>query len=456
MREARLAIDSLDEDGRGVGRTPDGRTLHVSGALPGEHVHAAIEHESPHAARAWGHLLAVEGAPSPERVAPACPAFGRCGGCALQHLSYPGQRREKRARVQAALAAAGVLGAAEVAEVVASDATLGWRNRAKYVIGAAASGAPGALVLGSFAPASHALVDMEGCRVPEGPVAALAPAFRAALEATGLPAYDEGSRAGELRYLVLRANHEGQVLALVVVRSGAGEAALAHVAAELVATHAELAGVVLQENTSEGGGILGGRERVLAGAGTLADVVGGVRLELSASAFFQVNRAQAARLYARVADELAAAPGARLVDLYSGAGGIALTLGARGARVIGVESIDAAVADARRSAAAAGLAERVTFERGDAADGLPHAAAALGGLDGLCVNPPRKGLSASARRAVVAARPRRLVYVSCGPDSLARDLAELRAAGFAVRALQPFDLMPGTPQIETVATLELE
>jgi 23S rRNA (uracil1939-C5)-methyltransferase len=431
MREARLGIESLDEDGRGVGREADGRALHVAGALPGESVRALVEHDSPHSPKSWGRLIAVEGAPSPDRVTPTCPGFGRCGGCTLQHLAYPAQLREKRARVERALGR-------EVNPVVPSPAELGWRNRAKYVIG------PG-LVLGSYAPASHQLVDMEGCRVPEPAVAALANAFRAALATSGLPPYDEKTRTGELRYLVLRANHAGQVLALIVVRSGAGEAVLAQIAGELVATHAELAGVVLQENASAGGAILGERERVLAGAGALADEVAGVRLELSASAFFQVNRAQAARLYAHVADELRARPGQRLVDLYSGAGGIALTLAARGARVVGVESIAAAVEDARRSGSTL-----ASFELGDAAAGLTHAIATLGGLDGLCVNPPRKGLAPAARQAIVAARPPRLVYVSCGPESLARDLAEL---GMRVDQVQPFDLMPGTPQIETVVTL---
>ncbi len=446
MREARLPIESLDEDGRGVGQ--DGaRTLHVAGALPGETVRAEVAHESPHEPRGWGRLLGILGAPSPERVSPACPAFGHCGGCALQHLAYPAQLAAKHARLVGALGA--TIEDVPVAAVVAAPAELGWRNRAKFVIGAAPDGRAG-LVLGSFAPASHELVDMEGCQVPEPAIQAAVVALRAALEGTGLPAYDEATRSGELRYVILRANHEGRVLALVVARSGDGADALAGAAQRLCAARPELIGLVLQENASSGGGLLGERERVLAGAGELVDEVGGVRLSLSASAFFQVNRAQAARLYAHVADELGAAPGARLVDLYSGAGGIALTLAARGARVVGVESIGAAVDDARRSAAVAGLEGRVSFELGDAADGL---ARVPGPVDGLCVNPPRKGLSPAARAAIVAARPPLLVYVSCGPESLARDLAELASAGYRTSRVQPFDLMPGTPQVETVVTL---
>src|SRR5262249_42108370 len=139
---------------------------------------------------------------------------------------------------------------------------------------------------------------------------------------------------------------------------------------------------------------------VLAGVGALADTVGGVRLELSARAFFQINRAQAARMYDEVARGAAAGPATRVVDLYTGVGGIARSLARRGARVVGVETNAAAVEDARRSAAAAGLAGRASFVAGDAGDGLPAAARALGGLDVVVVNPPRKGLSPEARAAV--------------------------------------------------------
>jgi 23S rRNA (uracil1939-C5)-methyltransferase len=155
-----------------------------------------------------------------------------------------------------------------------------------------------------------------------------------------------------------------------------------------------------------------------------------------------------------VADELAAGPGTRAVDLYGGVGGIALTLAARGARTVGVESHAPATGDAIASAALSGLADRAAFLTADAADGLPRAAAQLGAVDALVVNPPKKGLSAAARAAVAALAPPRLVYVSCGPDSLARDLAELtRTTRLRPTRVLPFDLMPGTPQVETVVTL---
>jgi 23S rRNA (uracil1939-C5)-methyltransferase len=433
--EASVRIDGLDEDGRGVGAAA-GVEVHVVDALPGETVIARIDHTSPHAARAWGVRVRLASPPSTERVPPACPAFGRCGGCTLQHLCYPGQLTEKRRRVERALAAHPALAHVAVDDVVASPHELHYRNKAKYVVG------PGG-VLGSYAPATHDIVDMAGCRVPEEPIDAVAGTVRRELARAGVPAYDERARRGELRHVVVRANHEGRVLVVLVVAAPPREA-LRRAAQAIRRAAPAVAGVVGNVNATTGGAIFGPTDVPLAGAAALADEIGGVRLELSARSFFQVNRAAAARLYDEVVRVVAPARGVRVVDLYTGVGGIALTLAARGADVLGVEANADAVADARRSAHALGL--RARFAAGDAAAGLREHA------DVVVVNPPRKGLSEDARAAILAARPPRLVYVSCGPRSLGTDLAAL-AGAYDVAGVRPFDLMPGTPQVETVVSL---
>jgi 23S rRNA (uracil-5-)-methyltransferase RumA len=430
--EVKARIDDLDDDGSGVGSAA-GLEIHIAGALPGETVRARIEHRSPHAPRAWAMLLAREGPESEERVAPACPGHGACGGCALQHLAYPAQLTFKRRLVERAL---GV----PVEDVVASPHELHYRNKAKYVI------APGPR-LGSYAPGSHRVVDMAGCQVPEEPIDAVARAAIRALD--GVPAYDERARTGELRYLVVRANRDGELLVVLVAASTGARPALARAARALRTERPDVRGVVLNVNGSTSGSLFGAADDVLDGAGALADRVGDVELELSARAFFQINRPQAARLYAEVARAAGARPGLRAVDLYSGVGGIALTLAQRGARVVGVEAYGDAVQDARRSAAANGLG--VDFIHADALFGLPEALRRLGAIDVLVVNPPRKGLSAGGRAAVLQARPPRLIYVSCNPRTLG---ADLRTLGYRVTWVRPFDLMPGTPHVETVAVAD--
>lgn len=442
-----VTFEALDDDGRGVGRLPTGETVHVAGVLPGETARVRVEHVSPHAPRAWGSLVELVGAPSTERVPPACPGHGRCGGCILQHLAYPAQLTEKRARVERAFAEHPALREVEISDVVASPRELHYRNKAKYVV---APGAGGGLVFGSYAPASHDLVPMAGCQVPEEPLDGVARAAMRLADEERIPGYDERERTGELRGLIVRANVDGDVLVVLVTKTRLPVPALKRVAKVLRAERPEVKGVVCNINPTTGGAIFGPEDVLLDGASALQDTVGEIPLELSARAFFQVNRAQAARLYDSAAR---AAAGKRVVDLYTGVGGIALTVAKRGARVVGIEVHAGAVRDATATARKLGLAQRVSFEVGDAAAALPAAARFLGGVDAVVVNPPRKGLAPAARTAIVELAPSRLVYVSCNPTTLAADLATFVARGYGVGQVVPFDLMPGTPHIETLAVL---
>ena len=442
MADLVLGIDDLDEEGRGVGRAPDGTEVHVAGALPGEKVRATVAHRSPHAPRAWADLIAVAGEPAAERVPPACPNHGRCGGCVLQHLAYPAQLSFKRRLVERAFAAHPSLARLPIDDVVAAPRELHYRNRAKYVLAAR----DGHLVLGSFAPGSHAVIDMAGCQVPEEPIDEVARALVRRL--AGIPVYDESTHQGELRHLAVRANVDGDLLAVVVTRTAAPRAALVGAARAVRADFPAVAGVVLNLNPDRGNVIFGPRDEVLDGAARLRDEVAGIPLDLSARSFFQVNRAQAARLYHAAVEAARVRRGSRAVDLFCGAGAIALLLARAGARVRGIEINPDAVADARATASRLKLDAR--FDAADAAPGLGAAAADLGGIDVLVVNPPRKGL-ASALAAVKSAAPPRLVYVSCNPRTLASDLASL--AGYRVERVAPYDLMPGTPHVETLTVL---
>jgi 23S rRNA (uracil1939-C5)-methyltransferase len=418
-----VQIEWLDEEGRGVG-TEDGRRVHVAGALPGETCTVAIEHRSPHRQDDWGRLVEL-GRRSPDRVEPACPAFGACGGCALQHWRYEAQLAWKREKLRFG----------GLATVVPSPKQLGYRNRAKLVVG------PGP-VLGSYAPASHRLVDMAGCRVPEPAIEPVLEALRPRLAA--IEVYDERSRRGELRYVMARANHGGEVQVVLVTRSTGPWAALVEIARGLRRERPEVTGVVHDVNETTGGGIAGGHWETLDGEAWLEERVGDVSLRLSPLAFFQVNRDQAARLYA---DAAARAGEGRVIDLFSGAGGIALTAAAKGARVVGVESHAGAVEDARVSAK--GGAE---FLVGDAAAGLPRAIERLGGVDAIIVDPPRRGLGREGIAAILSADAPRVVYVSCNPISLMEDLSRLQERYRPVEIVG-YDLMPGTPHIEVLVEL---
>jgi 23S rRNA (uracil-5-)-methyltransferase RumA len=447
-----LTCADLDDDGAGVGVTERTR-LHVAGALPGERVTAVVEHVSPHARRAWARLATVE-APSAARVAPACPAFGACGGCVLQHLDYSAQLTWKRARVVRAFAATSELANLPIDPCVASPHPLGYRNKSKLVAARAADGADGGLILGAYAPRSHAVVDLSGCRIAEPPLDQTAAALRALLEQAGVRPYDEQKLTGDLRHVVLRANHAGRVLAVWVVARPLPNGV--DLARRFRAARPEVLGVVEHQNRTRGNAIFGEAdavgERILDGAGEIEDQlsVGDrvVRLKLSPGAFFQANRAVAGLAYAALERGLAVAPHERVVDAYCGVGGIALTLAPHAREVIGLESHAGAVADANAATARNGI-HNARFLAGDAAGAL----AALERADVVVLNPPRKGCAASVLAEVARLAPRAVAYLSCDPETLARDLAVLAASGHRPTAVTPFDMLPHTPHVETLALL---
>ncbi len=441
----------LDDTGAGVGEA-EGYVVHAADLLPGERAEVVIDHESPHKREAWGRVLRRLGPPSPDRVAPACPAFGLCGGCVWQHLAYPAQLVAKRHRVVEALArvAAVAEGRVTIADVRPSPLDLGYRNKGKYVAGL--DEAREHVVLGAYAPRSHRVLDTLGCKVVAPIIDEVASWLRGAAEAARLIPYDEKHHAGELRYAVVR-EAGGDVLVALVVAPGTSRAKLAQVAGTL-AKHPAVRGVVAIDNDRRDGAIIptGARTELLVGEGTLQEELAGVPVDVGPGEFVQVNRAQSHALYRRVTELAQVRPGMRAIDLFAGIGGIGLHLARAGASVVAVELDREAVASLEASVERASLP--LTAIAGDAGDLPATARVALGGsAEVVVVNPPRKGLSSGARDLLLGLAPPTILYVSCGPEALGRDLVALAIAGWEPDVIEPFDLMPGTPQVETLVRL---
>ena len=441
MNKCQVKATQLDESGHGVGLA-EGIRVHVADLLPGEYAEVAIDHASPHKPEAWGRIVRRLGVRSEHRVPPACPAFGRCGGCLWQHLSYPAQLEAKHARVVAALGE----GAPRVTveNVRPSPQLYGYRNKGKYVVGRSGDH----LLLGAYAPRSHHVIDTIGCRIVAPIIDEVATWVRGAAESAKLIPYDEPNRAGELRYVVIR-EAAGDVMIALIVAPNTPRAKLEHVANAL-SKHTAVRGLVAITNDRRDGAIVpsGSSAQVLFGHGHLVEELAGVKLEVGASEFLQVNRAQAQAMYTRAVELAGDVRGKHVIDLYAGLGGFGLHLARAGATVTAVEIDRDAVAQLRRAAERADLP--ITTIAGDATVELaPH----LEGADVVVVNPPRKGLSESTRDLLATMNPPTIIYVSCGPDSLGRDLAALRAHGWTADAIEPFDLMPGTAQVETIVRL---
>ncbi len=338
---------------------------------------------------------------------------------------------------------------APVQPCVPSPRTAGYRNQAKYVYGRA----PGAgeIALGAYASRSHTLVDLAGCCVVEPIVEATRQAVLAILVENAVAPFDEIRRTGVLRYVVVRATASQAVLVTLVAARGDWPEA-ERVAEALARACPVVAGVVLNLNPSTGNTVFGAHERLLAGHATVVDEIGDVRVQLASRSFFQINRQVASRIYR---DLVAATPArfACAVDAYAGAGGIALSLAPRAREILAIEDNPSATGAATALLAESGRGgANVRFLTGDAARCLAGVAAA----DVLVLNPPRRGCAAEVLAAVLRLRPSLVAYLSCEPKTLARDLAVLVGGGARLVRATPYDMMPHTPHVETLALVQLD
>ena len=435
----RAHIDGYSSEGLGIARI-DGQVVFVHGAVRGETCDVLVMKVLKNAA--FGKIAALA-EPSPARRQPDCPYYGRCGGCDFRHMSYEEELWAKRARVQDALTR---IGGAEVTveEILGAEQPLHYRNKSIYPISPAGE-------VGFYRARSHQVVHVEHCLIQKPEADALAQAVRDYIARFQVEPYNEATGRGLLRHLYVRTSCRGESLACLLVNGSR----LPH-EQELVdmlrAAAPGVCGVVLGENTRRGNAILGDRYRTLWGRDYLTDTLCGLELRLSVPSFYQVNHDQAQRLYEK-ALEYAGLTGRELaVDLYCGAGTITQVLARRARHVIGGEIVPEAIRDAEDSARRNGV-ENVEFLCGDAS----RLAAELRqrGLrpDVICVDPPRKGLAPDVVEAAASMEPERIVYVSCDPATLARDVARFAPLGYCPVRACAVDLFPGTAHVETVCLL---
>ena len=438
----RAHIDGYSSEGLGIARI-DGQVVFVHGAIRGEVCDVLVMKVLKNAA--FGKIAALA-EPSPARRVPDCPYYGRCGGCDFRHMSYEEELWAKRTRVQDALTR---IGGAEIAveEILGAEQPLHYRNKSIYPISPAGE-------VGFYRARSHQVVNVEHCLIQKPEADALAQALRDYIARFRVASYDEATGQGLLRHLYVRTSCAGESLVCLLV-NGSRLPHEEELVAMLRAAAPKTCGVVLGENTRRGNAILGDRYRTLWGRDYLTDTLCGLELRLSVPSFYQVNHDQAQRLYEK-ALEYAGLTGRELaVDLYCGAGTITQVLARRARHVIGGEIVPEAIRDAEDSARRNGVGN-VEFLCGDAS----RLAAELRqrGLrpDVICVDPPRKGLAPDVVEAAASMRPGRIVYVSCDPATLARDVARFAPLGYRPVRACAVDLFPGTAHVETVVLLSRE
>ena len=439
-------IEDLTHDGNGVAKI-DGYPLFIQGALPGETVEVHVLKTL----KNYGFAKVIEILKkSPERVDATCQYFAQCGGCQLQHLSYEGQLKWKQNMVANVMKRLGKIDA-PVHPVKGMEEPWNYRNKSQIPF---AQNEAGETVAGFYKTKSHAIVDMDRCLIQTGEADTMMGDLKGELVALGIRPYDEKSHQGMLRHVVVRkARATGEVMIVVVTKSKKlpQAAALVEKLRELVPN---VTSIVQNVNSEKTNVIFGDETLTLWGKDTIEDTIGNVRFEISARSFYQVNPIQTEVLYKQALDYAQLTGKERVIDAYCGIGSISLFLAQQAGQVMGVEIVEEAIEDAKRNAELNGLTNTY-FEAGPAEEVIPRWYKEGKEADVLVVDPPRKGCDEALLNTIIEQKPKRIVYVSCNPATLARDLRILEDGGYKTQEVQPVDMFPHTTHCEAVAWLEL-
>ena len=441
-----LTIDDLAFGGEGVGRA-DGYVVFVPGGLPGDRLQVRLVQVRSRFGRG---IIETVLEPSPQRVEAPCPYFGRCGGCRLQHVAYPAQLAFKSKQVADALERLGGLRDVPLRPIIGAEETFGYRNKMEFTV----ARAKGAMVVGLHETERYdSVLDIERCLLQSDRMNGLLAETRAFFAERGLTVYEQDTGEGLLRFLMLReGKHTGELMTNVVT-SAPAVSELAPLAQRLQARDAGTTSVVMNVNPKKASVAVGVEEHLLGGRDHIREGVGGLTFRVSANSFFQTNTRQAERLFDLVVESTGLTGTETVLDLYSGTGAISLLLARRARWVYGVELAPAAVDDAGANATANDITN-CTFVSGEVRFVLPALIAKGVTAEVVVADPPRAGFHPKALHALITLGARRIVYVSCNPTTLARDLGELVRGGYRLEWVQPVDMFPHTPHIEAVARLE--
>lgn len=446
-QEVELLITGVNHHGDGVGRC-HGFTVFVPRCIPGEKVWARIAKVNKNFAEAV--LLKVITA-SPGRVSPACPVFAECGGSHLQHMEYSLQLAAKTRQVADTLQRIGKLDDVLVHPALGMEQPWHYRNKAQFQVSRVA----GKIKLGFFAEESHQLVPAAQCLLLDKRISAVAVMLEELLNKYSLTVYDRQTRSGLLRHVVVRKGwYSGEVM-VVLVTTAAKFPEQNLLAREIRANLPDVISVVRNINNQFKGPVFGNEILLLAGQEIIREQVGDLHFLISPTSFFQVNSQQTVLLYDQVLTYAALNGVETVLDVYCGTGTISLMLAQHAARVIGLEVHRQATEDAAANARLNGMTN-VEFITGRAEERLPELVEQGIMPDVVVVDPPRKGVEKQALQAIAGMAPRRIVYVSCDPASLARDLQYLSERGYRPVQVQPVDMFPQTRHVECVVLIVKE
>lgn len=463
-KQYRVRCTELDANGRGVVKF-NNTIFAVKGVLPGE----LISMELVYRAKETGAKMVELLEPSPDRIQPECPLFGSCGGCQLLHMSEQARTRFKQTTCEKLLGGYG-----KVQPILTAEHPQYYRNKVHAAFayapnGSKKTGANGKqaakgkasgrlgkekkkIVSGIFEEETHRVVPTVECLIQDRRAEQYLATVRELMERTHTAPYHEDSEQGTLRYVYLRfAKNTGEVL-MVLVTGTPEFYSKGTFAAEIKKRHPEIVTLLHNVNSQKNSMVLGKKETILYGKGYIEDELCGCRFRISAESFYQINEEQTARLYQTAIDLAGLDHDKTVLDAYSGIGTISLIAAKSAGRVIGVELNKKAVSDAKINAEL-NQAENVEFICADAGEYMKKAAQGKERPDVVFLDPPRAGSDEVFLSSLVAMKPAEVIYISCNPETQARDLKYLITHGYHVTDIQPVDMFPGTKHIETVVKL---
>ena len=468
-QEYEITIEDYGNDGEGIGHI-DGMAVFVKDAAKGDHARVKIIKVKKN--YAYGRVMEIL-VPSGDRVSPICSHARACGGCSLMHISYEKQLEWKQEKVRAALERiGGVKNAGELMEPVvgledgtASEEKAGtlaaaemksrglrYRNKGQFPVGRKKDGS---LAIGFYGRHSHSIVDTDCCYLQSEKMDSVLQLCRQWAEQNGIEPYDEEKHQGLLRHIVIREGREsGQIQVCLVLKEDALPQKAGEKLTETLKKVEGMTSIVLNINPENTNRILGDKLRVLQGKETITDRIGELSFEIGPLSFYQVNPVQTRRMYQKALEYASLTGQETVFDLYCGIGTISLFLAKKARQVYGIELVPEAIEDAKRNAARNGITN-ASFYAGETETLLPQLYEKEGiKADVIVVDPPRKGCDETAIATMIRMAPKRIVYVSCDPATLARDIARLREGGYELQKVCAFDNFCQSTHVEVCCLLE--
>ncbi|WP_404452715.1 23S rRNA (uracil(1939)-C(5))-methyltransferase RlmD [Virgibacillus necropolis] len=439
---AKVTCSGLTNDGKGIAQW-EGKQLEVAHLMPGETAEVNVSTRGRYVNTELKRVIN----PSKDRVKPSCPYFYECGGCQLQHMNEQAQMRFKQETIDTLMKPFG-----NPEAILIMDHPYDYRNKSHTTFGL---NKQRQVIGGLYAQNTHRIIPMERCQIHDPNADEIGQTIKGMMKSFKMQPYNEDTGRGFLRHVLIKVGKvSGEIMVVLVVASPVFKGSNNFVKA-LRKAHPEISTILLNVNNRDTSMVLGNQEKVLFGKGTITDTLCGLKFDISAKSFYQINPVQTEKLYAKAIEMAELTGNETVVDAYCGIGTIGLIASQKAGKVIGVELNKDAVRDAIHNSKRNGV-KNARFYQGDAGEFMVKMAARGEKADVVIMDPPRSGSDEAFLSSVVKLQPKRVVYVSCNPVTQARDLKYLVKNGYAVEGIQPVDMFPQTVHVEAVTKLVLK